>query len=125
MVIATKVRGRVGPSPNQAGLSRTHILSVIEDSPQRLGTEYVDLYQIHRWDSDTLVEATMEALHDVVRPGKARHIGASSMRAWQFARAPHAAISHGWTSFVSMHAQYNLLNEKTNVRCIHCASTKM
>jgi aryl-alcohol dehydrogenase-like predicted oxidoreductase len=112
VVIATKVHGRMGPRGNQAGLSRAHILSAIDDSLRRLGTDYVDLYQIHRWDPHTPIEETMEALHDVVRAGKARYIGASSMWAWQFSKAQHVARAHGWTPFVSMQDQYNLLQRE-------------
>src|SRR5690348_11226414 len=109
VVIATKVNGQMTPGPNGRGLSRKHILSGIDASLQRLGMDYVDLYQIHRWDYRTPVEETMEALHDVVRAGKARYIGASSMFAWQFAKAQRAAETHGWTKFVSMQNHYNLI----------------
>ena len=109
VVLATKVHGRMRPGPNGAGLSRKAILHEIDASLTRLGTDYVDLYQIHRWDSHTPIEETMEALHDVVRAGKARYIGASSMYAWQFAKAQHTAELHGWTKFVSMQNHYNLL----------------
>jgi aryl-alcohol dehydrogenase-like predicted oxidoreductase len=109
VVIATKVWGVMRPGPNSRGLSRKAILDEIDASLKRLGTDYVDLYQIHRWDSNTPIEETMEALHDVVRMGKARYIGASSMYAWQFAKAQHAAETHGWTRFVSMQNHYNLL----------------
>jgi aryl-alcohol dehydrogenase-like predicted oxidoreductase len=102
------VRGQVGPGPNDSGLSRKHILSSIDESLRRLDTEYVDLYQIHRWDDETPIEETMEALHDVVRAGKARYIGASSMFAWQFATAQFVAEKHGWTRFVAMQNHYNL-----------------
>lgn len=112
VVIATKVRGRMGPGPNQSGLSRAHILSAVDDSLRRLGTDYIDLYQVHRWDENTPIEETMEALHDVVRSGKVRYIGASSMWAWQFAKAQHAAALNGWTLFVSMQDQYNLLQRE-------------
>lgn len=112
IVIATKVHGRMGPGANQAGLSRAHILSGIDASLRRLGTDHVDLYQIHRWDPETPIEETMEALHDVVRSGKARYIGASSMWAWQFATAQHVAAQNGWTRFVSMQDQYNLLQRE-------------
>ena len=108
-VIATTVRGVMGPAPNELGISRTHILSAIDASLKRLGTDHVDLYQIHRWDYDTPIEETMEALHDVVKAGKARHIGASSMFAWQFAKAQHVAERNGWTKFVSMQPQLNLV----------------
>jgi 1-deoxyxylulose-5-phosphate synthase len=108
-VIATKVHGQMTPGPNGRGLSRKHILSAIDASLDRLGMDYVDLYQIHRFDPLTPVEETMEALHDIVRAGKARYIGASSMYAWQFAKLQHAAERHGWTPFVSMQNHYNLL----------------
>jgi 1-deoxyxylulose-5-phosphate synthase len=97
------------PGPNGRGLSRKAILHEIDASLKRLGTDYVDLYQIHRWDDATPIEETMEALHDVVRAGKARYLGASSMYAWQFAKAQHVAEKHGWTRFVSMQNHYNLL----------------
>ena len=109
VVLATKVHGRMRPGPNGGGLSRKAVLAEIDDSLRRLGTDYVDLYQIHRWDPHTPVEETMEALHDVVKAGKARYIGASSMYAWQFAKAQHTAERHGWTRFVSMQNHYNLL----------------
>jgi aryl-alcohol dehydrogenase-like predicted oxidoreductase len=109
VVLATKVNGRMRPGPNGAGLSRAAILHEIDASLDRLGTDYVDLYQIHRWDPATPIEETMEALHDVVRSGKARYIGASSMFAWQFAKAQHVAETHGWTKFVSMQNHYNLI----------------
>ena len=97
------------PGPNDRGLSRKHILAAIDASLRRLGTDYVDLYQIHRWDPETPIEETMEALHDVVRAGKARYIGASSMFAWQFAKASTRRDAHGWTRFVSMQNHYNLV----------------
>lgn len=109
VVIATKVHGRMRPGPNGQGLSRKAIFSEIDASLRRLGTDYVDLYQIHRWDSQTPIAETLEALHDVVRAGKARYIGASSMYAWQFAKALFLADQHGWTRFVSMQNHYNLL----------------
>jgi aryl-alcohol dehydrogenase-like predicted oxidoreductase len=109
VVIATKVYGRMRPGPNGAGLSRKAIMAEIDASLQRLGTDYVDLYQIHRWDYDTPIEETLEALHDVIKAGKARYIGASSMYAWQFARALGVAERHGWTRFVSMQNLVNLL----------------
>ncbi len=109
VVIATKVWGVMRPGPNGGGLSRKAILHEIDASLKRLGTDYVDLYQIHRWDPATPIEETMEALHDVVRSGKARYLGASSMYAWQFAKAQHVAEKHGWTRFVSMQNHYNLL----------------
>src|ERR1019366_1847094 len=109
VVIATKVCGAMGDDPNQRGLSRKHIHHAIEDSLRRLGTDYVDLYQIHRFDPATPVGETMEALHDLVRAGKALHIGASSMWAWQFAKMLHAADSRGWTPFATMQNHYNLI----------------
>jgi aryl-alcohol dehydrogenase-like predicted oxidoreductase len=112
VVIATKVHGRMRPGPNGAGLSRKAIMHEIDESLRRLGTDYVDLYQIHRWDRRTPIEETMEALHDVVKAGKALHIGASSMWAWQFSKALHTADSHGWTRFSTMQNHYNLLNRE-------------
>lgn len=109
IVLATKVHGRMHEGPNGAGLSRKAIMSEIDHSLRRLGTDYVDLYQIHRWDYDTPIEETLEALHDVVKAGKARYIGASSMYAWQFASALHIAERNGWTRFVSMQNHVNLL----------------
>ena len=108
-VIATKVYFPMHKGPNGGGLSRKAIFAEIDASLRRLGTDYVDLYQIHRWDYSTPIEETLEALHDVVRSGKARYIGASSMHAWQFSKALHVARQHGWTSFVSMQNHYNLL----------------
>jgi aryl-alcohol dehydrogenase-like predicted oxidoreductase len=108
-VIATKVFMPVTPGENGGGLGRKHILSGIDASLRRLNMDYVDLYQIHRWDPRTPIEETMEALHDVVRSGKARYIGASSMFSWQFAKAQHTAERHGWTKFVSMQNHYNLI----------------
>jgi aryl-alcohol dehydrogenase-like predicted oxidoreductase len=109
VVIATKLHGQMREGPNGAGLSRKAILSEIDHSLQRLGTEYVDVYQIHRWDYQTPIEETMEALHDVVKAGKARYIGASAMYAWQFQRALHVAETYGWTRFVSMQDHLNLI----------------
>ena len=109
LVIATKVHGRMHPDANGAGLSRKAILAEIDASLRRLGTDYVDLYQIHRWDYDTPIEETLEALHDVVKAGKARYLGASSMYSWQFAKALYLADAHGWTRFVSMQNHLNLL----------------
>jgi aryl-alcohol dehydrogenase (NADP+) len=109
IVLATKVCGPMRKAPNGAGLSRKAIMSEIDASLRRLGTEYVDLYQIHRWDARTPIEETMEALNDVVKAGKARYIGASSMWAWQFAKAQHVAERNGWTRFVTMQNHYNLL----------------
>jgi len=108
-VLATKVYFPMGPGPNDGGLSRKHILSAIDASLARLGTDYVDLYQIHRWDDETPIEETMEALNDVVRAGKARYIGASSMYAWQFAKAQQLAAVAGGSRFVSMQNHYNLV----------------
>jgi 1-deoxyxylulose-5-phosphate synthase len=108
-VLATKVHGAMGDGPNDRGLSRKHILSGIDASLRRLGLDHVDLYQIHRWDDQTPIDETMEALHDVVRAGKARYIGASSMFAWQFAQAQYTARLRGWTEFVSMQNHYNLI----------------
>jgi aryl-alcohol dehydrogenase-like predicted oxidoreductase len=109
LVVATKVNGRMHRGPNGAGLSRKAILAEIDNSLGRLGMDYVDLYQIHRFDATVPVEETMEALHDVVKAGKARHIGASSMYAWQFSKMQHVAEANGWTPFVTMQDHYNLL----------------
>jgi aryl-alcohol dehydrogenase (NADP+) len=111
VVIATKVFNPAvkNPKPNQYGLSRRHIMDAIDDSLRRLGMDYVDLYQIHRYDKETPIEETMEALHDVVKAGKARYIGASSMYAWQFSKAQYTAQVNGWTRFVSMQNHYNLV----------------
>jgi aryl-alcohol dehydrogenase-like predicted oxidoreductase len=109
VVVATKLHGRMREEPNGAGLSRKAILSEIDNSLKRLGTDYVDLYQIHRWDHETPIEETMETLNDVVRAGKVRYIGASAMWAWQFQKALHVADKHGWTRFVSMQDHYNLM----------------
>jgi aryl-alcohol dehydrogenase (NADP+) len=109
VVIATKVNGRMHRGPNGAGLSRKAIMREIDASLRRLGTDYVDLYQIHRWDPHTPIAETMHALHDVVQAGKARYIGASSMWAWQFSKAQYTADAGGWTRFVSMQNHYNLL----------------
>jgi len=109
IVLATKVNSRMRPGPNGAGLSRKAIMAEVDASLKRLGTDYIDLYQIHRWDDTTPIEETMEALHDVVKAGKARYIGASTMYAWQFAKALHVAERHGWTRFVTMQNYVNLL----------------
>ncbi len=109
LVIATKVNSKMGDGPNEKGLSRKHIMDSIDASLKRLGTDYVDLYQIHRWDSETPIEETLDALDDVVRAGKARYIGASSMFAWQFAKALHVSDSRGLSRFVSMQNHYNLV----------------
>ncbi|MDN3551721.1 aldo/keto reductase [Mucilaginibacter aquaedulcis] len=126
IVLATKVFNAMGPGPNDKGLSRKHIMSAIDASLKRLGTDYVDLYQIHRWDYNTPIEETMEALHDVVKAGKARYIGASSMFSWQFAKAQHIAEQHGWTRFVSMQPYYNLLyREEEREMLPLCADQKI
>ncbi len=109
VILATKVFSRMGSGPKDAGLSRAAIFSQVEQSLKRLKTDYIDLYQIHRYDPDTPIEETLEALHDLVKSGKVRYIGASSMYAWQFAQAQYVADLHGWTRFVSMQDQYNLL----------------
>ena len=112
VVIATKVRGLMRPGPNGEGLSRAAIMTAVDDSLRRLGTDYIDLYQIHRWDHRTPIAETMEALNDVVRAGKVRYLGASSMWAWQFATAQHVADTNVWSRFVSMQNHYNLLNRE-------------
>ncbi|MEP6763406.1 MAG: aldo/keto reductase [Gemmatimonadaceae bacterium] len=112
VVLATKLNGRMRPGPNGAGLSRKAIFAEIDNSLRRLGTDYVDLYQIHRWDNSTPIEETLEALHDVVKAGKARYIGASSMFAWQFSKALYTSKLNSWTSFVSMQNHLNLLNRE-------------
>jgi 1-deoxyxylulose-5-phosphate synthase len=109
VVIATKVFNPMGEGINQRGLSRVHIMNAVDASLRRLGTEYIDLYQIHRWDHNTPIEETMEALHDVVKSGKVRYIGASSMYTWQFTKAQYLADLHGWTRFVTMQNHYNLV----------------
>lgn len=122
--VFTKVNGRMRPGRNGAGLSRAAIMHEIDASLTRLGTDYVDLYQIHRFDPLTPAEETMEALHDVVRAGKARYIGASSMWAWQFAEMQHVAERHGWTRFVSIQDQYNLLEREEEREMLpFCAHT--
>ncbi len=124
VVIATKVHGAMSDDPNDRGLSRKHIMAAIDNSLRRLGTDYVDLYQIHRYDSHTPIEETMEALHDVVKAGKARYIGASSMYAWQFVTAQHVAERHGWTRFVSMQDHYNLVYREEEREMIpYCLET--
>jgi aryl-alcohol dehydrogenase-like predicted oxidoreductase len=112
VVIATKVFYPMREGPNARGLSRKSIMTEIDASLQRLGTDYVDLYQIHRWDKHTPIEETLEALHDVTKAGKARYIGASSMYAWQFSKAQYVARLNGWTPFASMQNHYNLLNRE-------------
>ena len=112
VVIATKVYFPTGKSANQGGLSRKALMAEIDNSLRRLGTDYVDLYQIHRWDYQTPIEETLEALHDIVKAGKARYIGASSMYAWQFAKALYTADQHGWTRFVTMQNHVNLINRE-------------
>jgi aryl-alcohol dehydrogenase-like predicted oxidoreductase len=112
VVLATKVHGRMRPGPNGAGLSRKAVLAELEASLRRLGTDYVDVYQIHRWDPHTPIEETLEALDSAVRSGKVRYLGASSMWAWQFSKALHLAGEHGWHRFVSMQDHYNLLNRE-------------
>ena len=109
LVIATKVFYPMGDGPNDRGLSRKHITAAIDDSLRRLGTDYVDLYQIHRFDPETPIEETLEALHDIVQAGKARYLGASSMPAWQFAKMLYTADAHGWTRFITMQNHYNLM----------------
>jgi 1-deoxyxylulose-5-phosphate synthase len=108
-IVATKVHGQMSEDINDRGLSRKHIMDSIDRSLARLQMDYVDLYQIHRWDYETPIEETMEALNDIVRAGKARYIGASSMFAWQFAKSLHASEAHGWTKFISMQDHYNLV----------------
>ncbi len=108
-VIASKVFMPVGDGPNDSGLSRGHIMDAVDASLRRLGVDHIDLYQIHRWDPDTPIEETMEALHDLVRVGKVRYLGASSMHAWRFAKAQRVAAVNGWTPFVTMQNHYNLL----------------
>ena len=124
VVIATKVHGRMRRGANGAGLSRKAILHEIDESLRRLGTDHVDLYQIHRWDPNTPIEETMEALHDIVRAGKVRYLGASSMWTWQFATAQHVAERNGWTRFVSMQDHYNLLNREEEREMLpYCRAT--
>lgn len=121
-VLATKVRGAMGEGPNDVGLSRGHILDGIDASLRRLGVDHADLYQIHRWDDDTPIEETMEALHDCVSAGKVRYLGASSMHAWQFAKAQRVAAEHGWTPFVTMQNHHNMLyreeEREMNPQCV-------
>ena len=117
-VVATKVFLPMGSGPNDGGLSRGHILDAVAASLRRLGMDHIDLYQIHRWDRDTPIEETMEALNDVVRAGKVRYLGASNLRAWQFAKAQHVAILNGWTPFVSMQNHYNLLHREDELELL-------
>ena len=121
LVIATKVHGRMHDGLNGAGLSRKAIMAEVDASLARLGTDYIDLYQIHRWDPLSPIEETLEALHDVVKAGKARYIGASSMNAWQFSKAHYLARMADLTPFVSMQNHYNLLNREEERRCCRCA----
>jgi aryl-alcohol dehydrogenase-like predicted oxidoreductase len=126
IVLATKVRGRMSPGPNGEGLSRKAIFAELDNSLRRLGTDYVDLYQIHRLDHSTPIEETLEALHDVVKAGKVRYIGASSMYAWQFAKALYISRDHGWTEFVSMQNHVNLLyREEEREMLPLCADQKI
>lgn len=126
IVLATKVFNRMRPGPNGAGLSRKAIFAEIDNSLRRLGTDYVDLYQIHRWDYGTPIEETLEALHDVVKSGKARYIGGSSMHAWQFAKAIYTSRLNGWTEFISMQDHVNLLNrEEERDMLPFCADQKI
>jgi aryl-alcohol dehydrogenase-like predicted oxidoreductase len=116
VVIATKVFGTMHPGANGTGLSRKAIMHEVDASLRRLGTDYIDLYQIHRWDPHTPIEETLQALDDVVRSGKVRYLGASSMFAWQFSKALYTADAHGWSRFVSMQDHYNLLNREEEGR---------
>ncbi|MFZ6644981.1 aldo/keto reductase [Undibacterium sp. TJN25] len=126
IVVATKVHGRMQPGPNGAGLSRKAIMQAIDASLKRLDMDYVDLYQIHRWDHATPIEETLEALHDLVKAGKVRHIGASSMYAWQFSKALHLADKHDWTRFSTMQNHYNLINREEEREMLPlCASEKI
>ena len=126
IVVATKVFVPMGPGPNSGGLSRKHIMSQIDLSLKRLGMDYIDLYIIHRWDYHTPIEETMEALHDVVKTGKARYIGASAMYAWQFQKALHTAEKNGWTRFISMQNHYNLIyREEEREMLPLCAEEKI
>jgi aryl-alcohol dehydrogenase-like predicted oxidoreductase len=124
ILIATKVHGRMGPGPNGGGLSRGAILTQVDASLRRLGTDYIDLYQIHRYDPRTPIEETMEALHDLVRAGKVRYLGASSMWTWQLVQMQEVALANGWTPFVSMQDQYNLLmREEEREMLPYCEAT--
>jgi 1-deoxyxylulose-5-phosphate synthase len=124
IVLATKVHFTMHDGPGGSGLSREAIMEQIDASLARLDTDYVDLYQIHRFDPETPVEETMEALHDVVKAGKARYIGASSMWAWQFSKMQYVADLQGWTRFVSMQDQYNLMQREESARCSACSPTR-
>ncbi len=119
-VLATKLYYPMGPGPNDRGLSRKHVMAAIDASLRRLGTDHVDLYQIHRWDDHTPIEETMRALDDVVRAGKVRYLGASLMYAWQFAKAQHTARAAGWTRFVAMQTRYNLVYREEEREVIPC-----
>ncbi len=125
IVLATKVHQRMHEGPNGAGLSRKAIMSEIDKSLKRLGTDYVDLYIIHRWDYHTPIEETMEALHDVVKAGKTRYIGASAMYAWQFQKALHVAEKNGWTKFVSMQNHLNLIYREEERKSPLCKEEKI
>ena len=125
VVIATKLRHPMRSGPNGKGLSRKAIMTEIDHSLRRLGVDYVDLYQIHRNDPTTPLEETLEALHDLVKAGKVRYLGASSMHAWEFAKALHLQREHGWARFVSMQDHYNLLAPKKNERCCRSVSTRV
>ena len=126
IVVATKVFGKMYEGPNGGGLSRKHILSQVDHSLLRLGMDYIDLYIIHRWDYNTPIEETMEALHDIVKAGKVRYIGASAMYAWQFQKALHVAEKNGWTRFVSMQNHYNLIyREEEREMMPLCAEEKI
>jgi aryl-alcohol dehydrogenase-like predicted oxidoreductase len=126
IVVATKVFNPMGPDPNARGLSRKHVMAAIDASLKRLGMDYVDLYQIHRWDPETPIEETLQALHDIVRAGKARYVGGSSMYSWQFAKALYTADLHGWTRFVTMQNHYNLIYREEEREMIPlCADQKI
>ncbi|GGC61808.1 aldo/keto reductase [Undibacterium terreum] len=126
IVVATKVHGRMRAGPNGAGLSRKAIMQAIDASLKRLNMDYVDLYQIHRWDYATPIEETLEALHDLIKAGKVRYIGASSMYAWQFSKALHLAEKHNWTRFITMQNHYNLINREEEREMLPlCASEKI
>ena len=121
-VLATKLYYPMGPGPNDRGLSRKHIMDAVDASLRRLGTDHIDLYQIHRWDAETPIEETMAALHDVVRAGKVRYLGASLMYTWQFAKAQYTARAAGWTRFVSMQNRYNLVYREEEREMIPCCA---